>query len=213
MKKNHNKNRAGKTRLSFIGDHYGPRISPDRPHFEILDWASAESQKARFSILADNVNLAGKKLLDVGCGLGDLFGFLREQNILVHYTGVDLLAKMVQAARKIHPAGVFVQADLFQNNPFDGECFDVVFCSGAFNLNLGNNKEFLRLAIRALYSLTKEHLVFNLLHRRAAAQEETYYYYDPSAVMPALKSLNCKVDIIDDYLHNDFTVICTKTAN
>ena len=60
-----------------IRRHYEPRLDRETEPYRILDWASPQSQEARFQVLADEVPLAGKTLLDVGCGLGDLYGFLR----------------------------------------------------------------------------------------------------------------------------------------
>ena len=58
--------------------------------------------------------------------------------------------------------------------------------------------------------MTREYLVFNLLHERVAEEGERYFYYDPAAVMEMLSPLPCEVRILDDYLPNDFTVICRK---
>ena len=194
-----------------IHSHYEPRISPYRAGYDILDWASPESQQARFHVLVENVPPAGKSLLDVGCGLGDLWGFLKDRKIAVDYTGVDLVTKMVEAARQRHPDGRFVCADIFQEDTFGPGQFDVVFCSGAFNLNLGNNREFLPVAIRRLVELSREHVVFNLLHHRARSSDPRYFYFVPKDVRRFLAPIDCEMRFIDDYLPNDFTVICTKT--
>jgi SAM-dependent methyltransferase len=193
-----------------IRRHYEPRIGGDLPHHQVLDWASAQSQLARFEIFARNVPLQDKSLLDVGCGLGDLLTYLDSLGLRVRYTGVDLLEKMVQAARSNHPGIDFVQGDIFQANPFEPESFDVVFCSGAFNLNLGNNEQFLPRAVATMLELARQYAVFNLLHSRAASQEQTYFYYHPDQVREMLRDCPCQVRIIDDYLRNDFTVICQK---
>lgn len=203
-----------------IRDHYEHRISPDRENYDVLDWANAASQQARFQVLVDNVPLAAdtrKSLLDVGCGLGDLLGFLKAAKIAVDYTGVDLLAKMVHAARRQHPDGRFIVADIFADDiteekrpPDLREQYDVVFCSGAFNLDLGNNVSFLAKAVVRMLVLAREHLVFNLLHKRMAGQEHRYFCYDPEEVLGILAPLDCRVRLVDDYLPNDFTVICRK---
>jgi len=198
-------------RKRAIHSHYEPRISPYRAGYDILDWASPESQQARFKVLGENISLAGKSLLDVGRGLGDLCGFLKDRKIAVDYTGVDLIAKMVEAARQRYPDGRFVCADIFQEDTFQPEQFDVVFCSGAFNLNLGNNREFLPVAIRRLLELSREYVVFNLLHHRARGTDGRYFYFDPEDVRRLLAPTECEMRFIDDYLPNDFTAICTKT--
>ena len=196
----------GKTR--YIHAHYEPRISPDRENYDILDWSDAASQEARFKALADNVPLAGRALLDVGCGLGDLLIYLERRGLPVEYTGVDIVEKMVQAARDQHPEARFVHADLFADDPFGDERFDVVFCSGIFNLDLGNNRQFLPAALARLVEFARGHLVFNLLHGRAHARHEHCVYYDPDEVISQLRHLAGDVRVVDDYLHNDFTVIC-----
>ena len=197
-------------RKDQIRRHYEPRIGGNLPHHQVLDWASAQSQLARFQIFARNVPLQDKSLLDVGCGLGDLLTYLESLGLRVRYTGVDLLEKMVQAASRNHPGHDFIQGDIFQAHPFKPETFDVVFCSGAFNLNLGNNEQFLPSAVATMLELAREYAVFNLLHSRAASQEQTYFYYHPDQVREMLRDCPCEVRIIDDYLHNDFTVICKK---
>lgn len=193
-----------------IAKHYEWRISRERVNYRVLDWANAESQQVRFAVLADNVPLANKRLLDVGCGLGDLLGFLRGRGITVDYTGVDILAKMAEAAAELQREGHFLCGDIFTEDMFAAESFEVVFGSGIFNLNLGNNLEFLPQAIGRMLALTSEYLVFNLLHQRMAIEGHRYFFYDPVETERMLRPLGCKVNIIDDYLANDFTVICRK---
>ena len=200
----------GPGRMEAIRNHYEPRLRKYRRNFEILDWASPKSQQARFAVLAGQVDLQGKTLLDVGCGLGDLWTFLKDRGIRPAYTGLDILETMIQAARKRHPDARFLAADVFAKDVFPPGAFDVVFCSGALNLNLGNNRQFLPHAIARLLSLASQCLVFNLLHRRAAFQEDTYAYSHPQDVLAILQPLGCQPQVLDDYLHNDFTVICRK---
>ena len=197
-----------------IRRHYEPRITAGRANYDILDWASPQSQRARFEVLVRHVELAERSLLDIGCGLGDLLGFLRDRRIDVRYTGVDILDKMVAAARDRHPDGLFLHADIFYPQPhqpvFEPASFDVTFCSGAFNLNLGNNAQFLPHAVAEMIRLARHTAVFNLLHYRTPQQDDTYFYFDPKNIPSLVAGLDVTVQIIDDYLHNDFTVICRK---
>ncbi|MCL2700631.1 MAG: class I SAM-dependent methyltransferase [Phycisphaerae bacterium] len=202
-----------------IRRHYEPRIEAGRANYDILDWASPQSQRARFEVLARHVDLAGRSLLDIGCGLGDLLGFLRDRRIDMRYTGVDILDKMVAAARDRHPDGLFIHADIFSQDDqphqphqpiFEANSFDVTFCSGAFNLNLDNNAQFLPHAVAEMVRLARHAAVFNLLHHRARQGDETYFYYEPENIPSLVAGLDVTVQIFDDYLHNDFTVICRK---
>jgi SAM-dependent methyltransferase len=200
------------SRKKIIRAHYERRIEPGRASHDVLDWSDAPAQHARFEVLVRHVALGGKSLLDVGCGLGDLYGFLQGRGIPVDYTGVDLVDKLVRAARRAHPGGRFLCADVFDAHEFRGRRFDVVFCSGAFNLNLGNNREFLPQAAARLMELAGEVAVFNLLHHRTTDRYDHCFYYDPAEVRAALKGLGWRVQIVEDYLPNDFSVICRKGA-
>lgn len=193
-----------------IRRHYEHRITPDRANFDVLDWASADSQHRRFDVLIRHVLLDGRTLLDVGCGLGDLYAVLRERGIPVDYTGVDILEPMVRTCRERYGEGRFLRADVFGGEPVPGQPFDVVFTSGVFNLNLGNNLQFLPAAVHRLLELTRSHLVFNLLHARQKTDDERYFFYRPREVLEFLEDEPCEVRILDDYLPNDFTVICRK---
>jgi SAM-dependent methyltransferase len=202
------------SRRKKIRKHYEPRIHPRREGFRVADWATAASQAARFQVLVDNIDLAGSSLLDVGCGPGDLWKFLSGRGVAARYTGVDILPKMVAEAQRRCPGVRFVVGDVLAGEAFENERFDVVFCSGAFNLELGNNREFLAAALRRLLAASGRWIVFNLLHVRARRPDSSpaYHYYDPQDVLELLEPLACRARIVDDYLHNDFTVICEKTA-
>lgn len=214
-----------------IRDHYAPRIQPGRESYDILDWADRPSQLARFEVLAQCVELDGRSLLDVGCGLGDLYEYLAGLGRRVEYTGVDIVGPMVEEARRRHPGAAFYWGDVFSDtpavldadgrtadadhshlNPLAGRRFDVVFCSGVFNLNLGNNGDFLGRAVGRLFELARGHVVFNLLHHRTASRYAHCVYYDPEQVAALLKDWPCRVRIVDHYLHNDFTVVCEIAA-
>ena len=55
--------------------------------FKSVAWGSRKSQKRRFEILSQIANLEGHSLLDVGCGPGDFYGWLKERYNKFHYTG------------------------------------------------------------------------------------------------------------------------------
>jgi SAM-dependent methyltransferase len=193
-----------------IRKHYEPLIGDDVPGHRAADWSDEFAQQIRFAVLGDNVELAGRSLLDVGCGTGDLWAFLHEREIETDYLGVDLVDKAIAEARRRHPDGRFEVVDVFQPGIFEPGSFDVVFSSGAFNLDLGNNREFLPAAVARLIELAREVTAFNLLHARAASTYSHCFYWQPEEVRDMLADLCGRVEIIDDYLMNDFTVICRK---
>ena len=202
------------SRREAIRKHYEHRIRPDRESYQVLDWLSPASQRTRFEVLAREVDLEGRSLLDVGSGLGDLWAFLKERGIRASYTGVDILEDMVAEASRRHPAAEFVLGDIFRADLFGDRRFDVVFCSGAFNLNLGNNREFLPAAVRRMAERAREYVVFNLLHARCPASDPRYAHYDPREVVEDIAGEQLDIRVVEDYLPNDFTVVCRlRTAH
>jgi ubiquinone/menaquinone biosynthesis C-methylase UbiE len=193
-----------------IQRHYQRCIQRGGPNFDRLDWASQDSQHARFDVLTRAVDLSGKSLLDVGCGLGDLASYLAEHHIDATYTGVDIVDEMLRQARDAHPTLAFTKADVFGDaSPFSPASFDVVFCSGTLNLDLGNNLEFVQAALPAMLRLAKQTLVVNFLHHRVPPVEQGYFCYDPQAMIAILQPLASSVTLIDDYLPGDFTLLAT----
>lgn len=194
-----------------IRSYYEPNISKDYPDFKVLGWESEESQRLRFDVLISNVDLNGKKMLDVGCGLGNLFEYISGKGIKTDYTGVDILDKMIERANKKQLNAKFYRMDIFDSNPFKEGQFDVVYASGTFNLNLQNNMEFLKKALKEFFRLSGGVVAFNLLHYMSPDKEEPYFYYKPDEVVGMIESLPYTVDkinIVEHYLKNDFTVIC-----
>ncbi|HNX27083.1 MAG TPA: class I SAM-dependent methyltransferase [Phycisphaerae bacterium] len=205
-------------KIDKIRNHYLPRIKSCRKNYDVLDWAAGETQLLRFSILADNVPLNGLTLLDVGCGLGDLAQYLAVRKIaLCRYAGVDVLPEMLLRARQDKPELELFAADIFAMSAHAAlsflkadKPFDVVYCSGAFNLNLGNNESFMQNAVEKMAALASKWLVFNCLHARHKIKDDRYYAYQPTAAMAAVRAAcgDAEIHILDKYLENDFTVIC-----
>ena len=64
-----------------------------------------------------------------------------------------------------------------------------------------------------LMELAGEHVVFNLLHTRTPrASDDGFVYYDPADVLAAIRPLGWHVRLLEDYLPNDFTVICRNPS-
>lgn len=72
----------------------------------------------------------GQKLLDVGCGNGRLFSFLKKKNI--NYIGVDNNKDMLKTAKNHYKKTKFLLAEQF-NLPFRKEYFDHIWNIAAFH--------------------------------------------------------------------------------
>ena len=201
-------------KLDIIKNYYEPHINDDIPDYQILGWESREAQFQRFQILTDNIELNGKKILDVGCGLGNLLEHLKEIHEEPEYTGVDILKNMVEKARQSHKGYNFFHLDIFAEKHFNNNQFHTIYSSGIFNINMGNNHDFLYDAIILFLKLVEKNIVFNLLHHNSPDKDETYYYFSPDQVVKMIEDMNNEslksIKIMEHYLKNDFTIILEK---
>src|SRR5438874_4675801 len=66
-----------------------------------LLWVGRRDQIVRFEAIVGACPLAGRRVLDVGCGPADLLGFLRRRGIRpAHYVGLEAQPWLVRAARR-----------------------------------------------------------------------------------------------------------------
>ncbi len=199
--------------LKEIEQYYKPKIIDGVPDYQILGWENRQAHLSRFQTLMKTVDLSGKTLLDIGCGLGTLYDYIAENKINVKYTGVDILEEMIRRARERHKGIEFSCIDIFDEKAvFDRE-FDVVFASGIFNLNLGNNKRFIERALDRFFSVADQIIAFNLLHEDSENKEERYFYSNPAEINRLLLVYAGKfqeAEFYHSYLKNDFTVIIRR---
>ena len=198
-----------------IRRHYEARVAPHRETYDILDWSSREAQEVRFAVLLKVLRqnfAAGQRfrLLDVGCGMTDLAAFLDRHRVPLRYVGTDITLGVLAEARRRSPQRCLVAADVFTAPPFAARAFDVAYCSGVFNLSLGNNDDFALAALPRLLHLAGTVAVANFLHRRCRRQYEHCHYFDPEVLRAAMVQRGLCVTLIDDYLENDFTLVLRR---
>lgn len=92
----------------------------------IADDFSRTRQKMwpEMKFLVDDYIMAGEKILDLGCGNGRLFEFLKNKK--VDYIGIDSSEKLIETAKKKFPKAKFQRADAL-NLPFPNNFFDKIY--------------------------------------------------------------------------------------
>jgi 2-polyprenyl-3-methyl-5-hydroxy-6-metoxy-1,4-benzoquinol methylase len=127
-------NRMRRVAYTYVGSHFGfgNRISKAiweeqfaGDSWDYLENLDEEAHYASIVKMYEELTIKNS-LLDVGCGKGVLFSYLRQKLDLskLNYTGIDISANAVEAARAKWPAGSFRQLD-FDKHGID-EKFDVI---------------------------------------------------------------------------------------
>ena len=125
-----------------------------------LGW-SVGYQETRFKNLTMVGDLNDCSILDVGCGFGDLCGYLCEQDIQVKYTGVDINRNFIRTAREIYQDAHFIEGD-FEEDSIRGK-YDWAFASGIFNLKIDDNRAFIENSLKKMFKLSRKRIVADFL--------------------------------------------------
>jgi len=211
----------------------GPPAEPDKgtpaaylaPYQDVVDregaatfaatlWYDRATQEKRFAVLAHMVRLEGLRLLDAGCGLGDLKAWLdREQVRLQHYIGVDGLEGVIAAAedRGFRDASFYV-ADFVRHPEILGvEKPDLIFFSGS--LNTVPEAE-ARRGIAGAWELARQGVGFNFLSHacspaRANADTGPAHRFDTHAWLRWATGITPAVAFRQDYFRggHDATIV------
>jgi hypothetical protein len=174
-----------------------------------LLWVGPRDQRIRFEAIARNCPLAGRRILDVGCGPADLLRFLRARSIVpAHYTGLEAQAWLVRLARRRrYPGATIVRGDFVADPGQLAVGADVVLFSGS--LNLLPSPQFYR-ALRDAWAATGEWLVFNFLCTPELANADWLYWHPRAAVLRLARALSADVRVDDAYEPGDCTVVMRK---
>ncbi|HOJ49612.1 MAG TPA: class I SAM-dependent methyltransferase [Spirochaetota bacterium] len=175
-----------------------------------LRWNSKESQLVRFRSLLRLGDFQNKSLLDVGCGIADLFFFLKENSFNIKYTGIEILKEFFDTA-KIRLNG-YENINLINNDFFNHKftnSYDFTICNGSLNLKEDDNYRLLFDFINKSISITNNAIGVTLLKEADGyIKDERLFHYDQKIVESLLNEMNIKnYKIFSDYADNDFTVL------
>ena len=78
-------------------------LEREGPTVKAVGWRNRENQRLRFAQLVRALELGDEPFTvnDLGCGLADLYGFIRDEGLPMRgYRGYDLSEKMLAVARE-----------------------------------------------------------------------------------------------------------------
>jgi SAM-dependent methyltransferase len=145
-------------------------------------------------------------ILDVGCGQGDLYGFLGASGYSVQYTGVDLSPEMITSARERFPAADFILGDVLET---DLDMHDFVLASGLFDYRTSDSPMRLRATLRRMLALARLGVAWNMF--AVALPGRPDLYHEPLGNLLAFcDELTPHFTLRRDYDPSHFTVYLYK---
>ncbi len=176
---------------------------------ESLGWRAESSQVKRFEVIATVGNLDGCTLLDVGCGYGDLKGYLDQIYSDFTYIGIDQMPEFISEAKKRYdgcPATYFFQTDF---SAVDFPEVDYVIASGALGYRC-QNPDFYFEMIRKMYTAAGRAAAFNMLDAACFPEDDLLIGHKFEKVVQFCNELSHRFEVISGYLVDDFTVFMYK---
>lgn len=170
-------------------------ISPKAVH-----WTDRKTQEKRFEILLE-IDKNIDSLMDVGCGLGDMYEYLLNKGFKGKYCGIDFVDEFIESANQKFksPNVSFILNDIKNEELPSG--YDYLFLSGVFNNKTGDNKEFMLSTIKKMFAACKKGVAFNAMSTYVDYQDEILYYSDPLEVFDfCKKNITRKIVLRHDYL-------------
>jgi SAM-dependent methyltransferase len=184
--------------------HYTTLHAIHGDDFKAAQYSDKASQEARFAILSEIGITPTSSILDFGCGLGDLLGFLRRAiGYRGRYVGYDLSPEVVRTAQAKYDAvgadARFEVRDIFKDPPVEDIDFTVI--CGTFNINFGDNGVYIRRVLSALFPRCRQGLALNLMSTYVDFQDPGLYYADPEEIFAYCKTeLSSAVSLRHDYI-------------
>lgn len=189
-----------------ITKHFSALLGSHGFSAKSLDWGSRGSQETRFAILAAIGDLQGASILDVGCGLADLHGWLLAQGVAHRYTGIDITPAMAEKAAARFPDITIHQGDALTDIQFAAASFDYVFASGVFYLRQEAPMAYLQATVAKLYTWCRQGVAFNSLSLWSPRRQRQEFHADPLEVVASCRTLTSRLALRHDYHPGDFTV-------
>ncbi len=195
-------------------DYYNKQLTEYGQDVKALSWGNVDSQRERFKILSEIGDLNDKSILDVGCGFGDFYVYLKGQDINPkQYVGIDINLLMISMAKNKLPEVRFEVADILTVKL--KEKYDYVIASGIFALETPKWDAITEKILRKMYKLSQLGVGVNFLSSRTTGKMLVGRHYTNPRDMAkfASKKLRAGIVLRYDYRPNDFTLYIYKPSH
>lgn len=189
-----------------IINRYNERFSQFGDDIRSLASGSEEHRRIRFEMLCGVGSLNNQSILDLGCGFGDLYGYLRARGYLdVKYTGYDINPTLIEVAKKRYPQVPFSVKDI-ESEPFPS--FDYILSTSSFNLRLlhDDNYHFIENILKICFRHAKHGVAIDFLSSYVDYESKEGFHYSPEKIFSIAKKITKRVCLRHDYPLFEFCV-------
>jgi len=204
-----------------LKEHYARKFSEFGATAKGVDWGKDEDVLLRHKMMSgliinDNYRTSDGQsqpsLLDVGCGYGGFYEYLRSIGLNVSYTGIEVVQQMVDYGKAAYPSATFIEGDFLDKADLR---FDYVVCNGILTQKLSTSildmDRFANNLIRKMFEAANKGLAFNIMSTKVNFMVNNLYYRHPADVLTfCLNELTSKVRLEHSYALFEYTVYLYK---
>ena len=175
-----------------------------------LAYSGEKSQKIKFNIVTEVGIEDNCSVLDVGCGFGDYFNYLKQKGVKnVKYCGIDISNKIVDFAKEKNSLVNVIQGNVLDLS--DDEKYDYVISLGFNCVKTGSNWETLTQVLDKMWKLSKKGIAYNAISTFSEISPRGIYFVSPVKVIDyIMNNLTYNVVLRHDYMQHDFTIYAYK---
>ena len=169
-----------------------------------LGWRDENAQGQRFEQISEIGNLNGKTMLDIGCGHGDLFNFIRKIYPRLIYCGLDQEEAFLEVALKRYGGKSNTQFFLGDFSSVSLPKYDYVVCSGGLNYRTSDTRHVFKM-ISKFFKASRVGLGLNIL-KSVDFENGILVPYSKSQIMKYCKKLTSNLVLKESENQNHFTL-------
>jgi len=188
-----------------IFNHYTELYEKFGTHPASLGWPKGR-QDLRFQVMSEIGNIRNSKVLDVGCGFGDLLSYFKSKKIKINYTGIDINNKFIEIAKSKHIKTRFYVRDI-EKTKFN-EKFDWVFAIGTTNRS--GSHDYIENLLKEMFRISRKGIAMDFMSTYVDFRRKGSFHASPERVFKIAKKLSKRVVIRHDYLPFEFCIYIYK---
>lgn len=191
---------------SAIRQWYRDRIDRYGVTFESLSAGPLEREWVRHTVHSKALFGTEPEVLDIGCGIGRFYDFLKKIGRRCRYTGYDLVPEYLARCRDLYPE-IRVEERNILDQPLQEE-FDTIVASQVFNHRYGQakNLDVVRSMLENAFSHCRMSVSIDMLSTYVDYEENHLFYYPPEKVFQMAKSITQRVVLRHDFAAFEFCI-------
>jgi len=192
--------------ISEVVRRYQQRIAEHGPTFASLNSGDEEKQILRHGVLATALRGPNPSILEVGCGLGDFYKYLLQQQQDCSYRGYDIVPEYIAECRRTYRHAEFELRNIFLEG-IEGT-YETIVMSQVLNnrYQKSDNMQVMQLALALAFEHTRVSVAVDMLSTYVDYRNPDLYYYSPEEIFRVAKTISPRVVLRHDYRAFEFCV-------